>query len=528
MVDYNSNFFGRTIAVVQDLTIAEQLYLYNKTRELKYAILNNKDLTTFKLNDADFGIYLMFFESSTRTKESFRNAAKFHNVKLNNFDVSSSSFNKNESILDTIKMLYGYSRKSMFIMRTAQEGVCRFLEEKINDYSRITSFPKAGFINAGDGKHEHPTQEFLDEFSFLEHKDWDRDEIHVALVGDLFHGRTAHSKANGLKIFKKVVVDMIAPKELAMPREYIEIMELNGFEIRTFASIEGYLKNESIADIWYFTRLQLERMGDKVLDKAEELRNSVTFRKEFISELPAHTKFYHPLPRHSVHPVIPCFLDNSELNGWDLQSINGYYTRIIEIGLIGGAIGGDFKELDTSELSKDSASCFIQEIKVLGKSKIQETWKVGIKPVDNGIVIDHIGKGLGLEEIWDLVDRVRRVMKFNLRSSHGVFHTKDPSVYKGIISIPDLTDLDEKQVKMLSAISPGCSVNIIKDSFVCRKYRLSMPPAIFNFEEISCKNSSCISNKDNSEDIVTYFTKSAKDKFVCKYCNKSYSYNEIW
>jgi len=527
MVDFNSKFFGRTIAVVEDLTIDEQLYLYNKTRELKEAILTGENLDKFKLNDPTFGIYLMFFESSTRTKESFRNAAKFHNVKLNNFDVSSSSFNKSESILDTVKMLYGYSDKSMFIMRTASEGVCRFLEEKISDYSNLTNLPRAGFINAGDGKHEHPTQEFLDEFSFMEHKKWDREEIHIALVGDLFHGRTAHSKANGLKIFKRVKVDLIAPKELAMPQEYIDVMVENGFEIRYFNSIEAYLNNDEVSNIWYFTRLQLERMGDKVLDRADELRNSVIFNKEFIDKLPPNTKFFHPLPRHSIYPVIPSFLDDTELNGWDLQSINGYYTRIIEIGLLGGAFGSDFKTQNSIK-AKSNSNTYINEIEVTGKSKIQDSWKVGIKPVDNGIVIDHIGRGLPLNEIWDLVDRVRRVMKFNLRSSHGVFHTKDTSVYKGIISIPDVTDLDEKQVKMLSAISPGCSVNIIKNSYVFRKYRLSMPPAIFNFKEISCKNSNCISSKDNHENIVTYFNKSSNDKFICKYCSKSYSYDEIW
>ncbi len=527
MVNFNSSFFGRTIAVVQDFTIDEQIYLYEKTRELKYAIENGKSLDEFKINDPDFGIYLMFFESSTRTKESFRNAAKFHNVKLNNFDVSSSSFNKSESILDTIKMLYGYSDKSMFILRTAHEGVCRFLEEKISDYSSITSLPKAGFINAGDGKHEHPTQEFLDEFSFLEHKNWNRESIHIALVGDLFHGRTAHSKANGLKIFNNVTVDLIAPKELAMPEEYVEVMENNGFNIKTFSSIEEYLNNDSVSNIWYFTRLQLERMGDKVLDKADELRKSVTFRKEFMAKLPERTKFYHPLPRHSVYPVIPNFLDNTDLNGWDLQSRNGYFTRIVEIGLLGGAFGSDFKG-EVSNKENKLSSDFIKNIPVSGISKINDTWKIGIKPVDNGIVIDHIGKGLPLEDIWNLVDRIRRVMNFNLRSSHGVFHTKDVSVFKGIISIPDIVDLDEKQVKMLSAISPGCTVNIIKNSHVVSKYRLSMPPVIFNFAEISCKNSSCISHKCNNENVTPYFRKSSKDKFICKYCSRSYSYNEIW
>jgi aspartate carbamoyltransferase len=519
-------FLGRSISVVNDFSIEELWYLYNKTRELKDSIINGKSLDHFKINDPDFGIYLMFFESSTRTKESFRNAAKFHNVKLNDFDVKASSFNKNESILDTVKMLYGYSTKSMFIIRSEKEGVCKFLDEELSIYSTVTGLPKAGFINAGDGKHEHPTQEFLDEFSFLEHKKWERESIHLALVGDLFHGRTAHSKANGLKIFKTVKVDLVAPKDLSMPEEYINIMEANGFEVRIFESINEYLNCGDISNIWYFTRLQLERMGDKILDKADELRNAVIFKKEYIPRLPKGTRFYHPLPRHREYPVIPTFLDNTELNAWDLQSINGYYTRIVEIGLIGGAIGNDYESKDFLD-SKEKDS-FIQEVPVITKSKLLDTWKIGIKPVDNGIVIDHIGKSLNIEDIWNLIDRIRRVMKFNLRSSHGVFHTKDPLTYKGIISIPDLIDLDEKQVKMLSAISPGCTVNIIVDSFVRRKYRLYMPPAIYNFEEISCKNPNCISSKDNYETTVPFFTKSNKDKFICKYCDRSYSYNEIW
>lgn len=528
MVDTSSSFFGRTIAVVNDLSIDEQLYLYEKTRELKETIKNGGDLSPFKIDNPDFGIYLMFFESSTRTKESFRNAAKFHNVKLNNFDVASSSFNKKESIQDTIKMLYGYSSYSMFIIRSAQEGVCRFLEEKIGDYSEVTSLPPAGFLNAGDGKHEHPTQEFLDEFSFLEQKNWDREEIHIALTGDLFHGRTVHSKADGLKIFKKVRVDLIAPRELSMPADYITRMEENGFELRFFDSIEEYLSQDDTAKIWYFTRLQLERMGDKVLDKAEELRKAVTFREEFIPKLKEGTKFYHPLPRHRVYPVTPPFLDKTELNGWDLQSMNGYFTRIIEIGLLGGAFGSEFTgEVKSHEITKNDD--FIEEVKVTRETQPNDAWKVGIKPVDNGIVIDHIGRGLSLEEIWNQVDRVRRVMKFHVRSSHGVFHTNDRDILKGIISLPDITDLDEKQVKMLSAVSPGCTVNIIENSSVKRKYRLHMPPFIFNFDEISCKNKNCISHRDHFEDIVTFFSRSnSNEKFICKYCDKEHSYHEIW
>jgi aspartate carbamoyltransferase len=194
--------------VVRDLSVDEQVYLYDQTRLLKSALRNGGEVERFKIDRESLGVYLFFMEDSTRTKESFRNAAKFHNVKVNDFVAEHSSFNKKESITDTIKMLFGYSEQSIFIIRSRLEGVCRWLETAIGEYAGKARLQGASFINAGDGRHEHPTQEFLDEFSFLEQKGWNRDSIHLALVGDLFHGRTVHSKVDGLRIFKDVQIDL--------------------------------------------------------------------------------------------------------------------------------------------------------------------------------------------------------------------------------------------------------------------------------------------------------------------------------
>lgn len=521
-----SHFYGRTIAVVDDLSVDEQLYLYKKTAELKGLIRDQGDTSSFRINDPELGVYLMFFENSTRTKESFRNAACFHNVKMNNFDAQTSSVNKNESIGDTIKMLFGYSERSLFIMRTAQEGVCKMLDEVLGDYASKIGYDKPSFLNGGDGKHEHPTQEFLDEYTFLEKKGWKNDEIHIVLTGDLFHGRTVHSKVDGLKIFKKVKVDLIAPDDLSLPENYEKRMIENGFDVRKFESIAEYLAQSSIAGIWYFTRLQLERMGDEVKEKAKYLRDAVTFKEEYMDRLPEGTKFYHPLPRHKVHPVIPGFLDRTELNGWDEQSMNGYFTRIVEIGMVAGKIGNDFKGIPKSfeKLKTD----FIEEIPVMRQSKVQDRYKVGIKPVEEGIVIDHIGKDEELEQIWNHIDRIRRILKLSCRSSHGVYHSTDPQHYKGIISLPDIHSFDEKELKKLAAIAPGCTLNIIENSSVKKKYRLHMPPRIYNFDEISCKNEICISHPSRYENIATDFYRSSTRTFICHYCDTSHKYDEIW
>ncbi len=519
-----SVFSGRSLTVVEDFSIDEQLYMYEKTRELKERIRSGGDVSAFKIGDSRLGVYLVFLEDSTRTRESFANAAQFHEVRVNHFNTATSSFNKNESITDTMKMLFGYSDRSLFVVRSRQEGLCRWLHDELGAYAERISMPRPVFINAGDGKHEHPTQEFLDEFSFLEQQNWNRDHLRIVLVGDLFHGRTVHSKVDGLKIFKNVEVDLIAPEELAMPSYYVDRMRDNGFQVNEYVSIEEYLATGNPARIWYFTRPQLERMGEEIREKAAMLRNAITFRKEFMGQLKEGTRFYHPLPRHREYPTIPGFLDHTPLNAWDEQSTNGYFTRIVEIALLAGKLGDGFtgSVREWEELSDE----FIQEAPV-GSGRKPE-YKVGIKPVERGIVIDHIGRGRNLKKIWDHIDKIRRIMGFNIRSSHGVYHTNDSEIFKGIISLPDVISFDESQLKMLAAIAPGCTLNIIDDSKVQKKYRLRIPPKVYGFKEISCKNENCISRPELYENVQPEFIRSRGNRFVCRYCDHSHSFHEIW
>jgi aspartate carbamoyltransferase len=466
-------------------------------------------------------------EDSTRTKESFRNAAKFHDAKVNDFQAQTSSITtKKESITDTVKMLFGYSRRSIFIVRSKLEGVCRWLELALGQYAEKLAYPTPAFINGGDGKHEHPTQEFLDEFTFLEKTGWQRDRIHLALVGDLLHGRTVHSKADGLKIFSQVSLDLVAPAELAMPDYYLRSMTESGFKVRTFPSIGEYVKQREVAPIWYFTRLQLERMGEEVLEKSDYLREAVTFSKEYLDRLPDGTKFYHPLPRHREHPTVPPFLDATDLNGWDEQSINGYYTRVTELGMLSGKLGDDFEGEHLVAIEPDDD--FVEEATVKSDSKPEPEYKVGIKPVDEGIVIDHIGKGKDIRSIWNQIDQIRQIMQLNCRSSHGVYHTNDPALFKGIISLPDILMFDEKQIKMLGAIAPGCTLNMIRDKRVLTKYRLHMPPRVYNFDEISCKNENCVSHPEHFQHVRPEFRRADGTTFTCFYCERPHQYEEIW
>lgn len=522
-------FKGRSLCEIKDYSISERKYFFEKVRQLKKAIIENdtKVMDSFRINDPDFGIYEVFLEDSTRTKESFRNAANFHHTKVTELGVSSSSFNKGESYADTFNMLTGYLN-TIFIVRSKVEGLCRYLSQQGEEYAKRNGLPyKPVFLNAGDGKHEHPTQELLDEYTFLEDNDFNYDSLHVALVGDLYHGRTVHSKANGLTLFSKVKVDLIAPKELAMPESYIHIMEENGFEIREFGSIKEYLEQEDIAQKWYFTRPQLERMGEEVLKKQDKLRADITFAKEDLPKLPPKTVFYHPLPRHKEHPTIPTFLDKLELNGWERQAINGMYCRMVLLALAAGKIGEDYEP--QQEVQEKADEDYIIKVDLNSQKKKQKKVSEGVRPIEHGLVIDHIAKGESPKSIRESMQLIINVMHLdNLFGGEWISTSEDNIHTKGIIFRPGNIEFTRKELKRLAAVSPGCTLNFIENSQVKEKYRINMPPRIYNFDDLECKNEACISNRSQNENVAALFYKNSNNKYCCAYCGKEHNFKEIF
>lgn len=522
-----SVFRERSLCVSADLSKDEKLYLFDKTRILKKAWRDGdvRIMDSFRINDSDFGIYEVFLEDSTRTRESFRNAAEFHRVKLAMFNSDSSSFNKSESYVDGFMTLAGY-RNSIFIVRSRLEGVCRLLERAGREYSRRNGLERMpAFINAGDGKHEHPTQELLDEFSLIEDNNGSTDHLHIALVGDLFHGRTVHSKADGLTIFREVKVDLVAPPELAMPQQYIDKMRANGFEVRLFSSLAEYLDSSDVARRFYFTRPQLERMGEEILKRQQSLRETVTFKKEFLDKVKPDTFFYHPLPRHKEFPTIPTFLDKTPLNHWEAQSINGMFTRITLLSAVAGRIGADFEGQVCVPTSY--ADDFIVEKKPHSSPKVL---KEGINPLTNGVVVDRFCRGESKEQIWDYLFKTMRIMNFSkYRGSIGVGESKkEPGVYKGLIFLPEVRNLSESEIRRLSAVTAGCTVNIIEENRVVKKLQLSSPPRIYGIEGTSCPNEACISHPKHNEPVSTEFIRQKNSALECVYCGTHTTFKNIW
>ena len=179
----------------------------------------------------------LFYESSTRTLSSFELAAKRLSADTMSLRSSGSSVDKGESLKDTALTLAAYD-PDVIVVRHPSAGAPQLV-------ARVTD---AHVVNAGDGKHQHPTQALLDLYTMREALG--RVEgLHVAIVGDVLHSRVARSLVQALVLTRADVV-VVGPPTL-LPAG----IEALGCEVSSdLRSIEG-------ADVVYVLRIQAERMA---------------------------------------------------------------------------------------------------------------------------------------------------------------------------------------------------------------------------------------------------------------------------
>jgi len=146
----------------------------------------------------------LFFEPSTRTRTTFELAAKRLSADVLNINIATSATTKGESLLDTLFNLEAMNT-DMFIVRHPESGAAEFMSNYVA--------PHVSVINAGDGRHAHPTQAMLDMFTIRKHaKDFSK--LSVAIVGDILHSRVARSQIEALNILGTKEVRVIAPRTL--------------------------------------------------------------------------------------------------------------------------------------------------------------------------------------------------------------------------------------------------------------------------------------------------------------------------
>ncbi len=188
----------------------------------------------------------LFYEASTRTSSSFELAAKRLSADVVSIRSAGSSVDKGESLKDTVQTLSAYDPAAI-VIRSPYAGAAQL----------VAGWTPAAVINAGDGKHEHPTQALLDVFT-LRRRLGALDGVNIWIVGDVLHSRVARSNVLALKRMGAEVT--VAGPPTLLPRG------IEALGCRATVSLDRLGE----ADVVYVLRMQHERMRDAYVPTLRE------------------------------------------------------------------------------------------------------------------------------------------------------------------------------------------------------------------------------------------------------------------
>ena len=218
----------------------------------------------------------LFFEASTRTRSTFELAAKRLSADILNVNINASATVKGESLLDTLRNLEAM-HVDMFIIRHHDSGAAEFLSRHIS--------PHISVINAGDGRHAHPTQAMLDMYTIRKSKG-SFDNLKIAIVGDLLHSRVARSQIHALRTLGANEIRVIAPRTLLPAR-------IESLGVKVFHDIETGLEE---VDVVIMLRLQKERMLGALLPSEHEYFHLFGLTQERLEIAASDAIVMHPGP----------------------------------------------------------------------------------------------------------------------------------------------------------------------------------------------------------------------------------------
>jgi aspartate carbamoyltransferase catalytic subunit len=216
----------------------------------------------------------LFYEDSTRTRLSFETAAKRLSADTMTFSVSTSSVKKGESLLDTVQTIEAMGIDAI-VVRHGAAGAPH----------RVASWTSASVVNAGDGRHEHPTQALLDAFTLRRHRGPSLDGCRVAIVGDVKNSRVARSN---VKAFHALGCELtlVGPPTL-MPER------LDGWPVQVSYDLDDVLPD---LDVIYLLRIQRERIDDALFPSLREYAARWGLSAERAERCKPDTLVMHPGP----------------------------------------------------------------------------------------------------------------------------------------------------------------------------------------------------------------------------------------
>lgn len=261
-------------------------------------------------------VFNLFFENSTRTRTTFEIAAKRLSADVYNLNINASSTSKGETLLDTISNLAAM-QADIFVVRHEASGAPYLIAQHVAPHIHV--------VNAGDGRHAHPTQGLLDMYT-IRHFKKDFSNLTVAIIGDVLHSRVARSDIHALTTLGAAEVRVIGPLTL-LPGG------LEQMGVRVFTDMRQGLKD---VDVIINLRLQNERMTGALLPSSQEYFKHYGLTEEKLALAKDDAIVMHPGPMNRGVEIDSPVADGSQaviLN----QVTFGIAVRMAVMSIVAGA-----------------------------------------------------------------------------------------------------------------------------------------------------------------------------------------------
>ncbi len=308
---HDGRFRGKHILSVGQFNLDDLAYVFDVAEEFRLMVKRVGALELLK------GHILanLFYEASTRTSSSFMAAMqRLGGTVIPINEVRYSSVSKGESLPDTIRTLECYA--DVIVLRHPEVGSAALAAQ----------YARKPIINAGDGTGEHPTQALLDLYTILQERGR-IDGLTVTMLGDLRFGRTVHSLAKLLTMFR-VKINYVSPELLKMPPDLVKHLAERGMQQAEHTDLEAVLPE---TDILYVTRIQKERFVDP--EQYEGVKDSYIITPDIMNRAKKNMVLMHPLPRVGE---ISMEVDSDPRAAYFRQMEYGMYLRMAMLALVLG------------------------------------------------------------------------------------------------------------------------------------------------------------------------------------------------
>lgn len=264
-------------------------------------------------------VFNLFFENSTRTRTTFDIAAKRLSADVFNLNINVSSTSKGESLLDTVANLTAM-QADLFVVRHQASGAPYLIAQHVAPHIHV--------INAGDGRHAHPTQALLDMYT-IRHYKRDFSQLTVAIVGDVLHSRVARSNIHALSTLGVPEIRVIGPRTLIPPT-------VASMGVHIYHDMQEGLRD---VDVVIMLRIQNERMSGAFIPSSHEYFKNYGLTQEKLKYAKDDAIVMHPGPMNRGIEIASDVADSPRSVILD-QVTFGIAVRMAVMSIVAGASQG--------------------------------------------------------------------------------------------------------------------------------------------------------------------------------------------